>query len=130
MWPNISGAYDFNRSYVSDPVSSFVPTSSVFDLPSQSLPFDSFLLLDWLGPLMSVQSLLYLFDYMYRILQTVRLIRTYWSTSAVKLPAVDTRLTKQKTGACKAYVTHRKEILLQAVSKACITMWMIYVVML
>ena len=42
--------------------------------------------------LASFQMLLFLFDYAYRGLQTVKLVRQFWSKGVVDMPPVDMRL--------------------------------------
>lgn len=44
-----------------------------------------------LASLLTIQNLLYMFDYLYRIFQTVRLVSRFWSRGAVNLPQMDMR---------------------------------------
>lgn len=46
----------------------------------------------WLAPLLSIRTLLFLFDYLYRIAQSIRLLTSYWNSSAAELPPVDLRV--------------------------------------
>lgn len=42
-----------------------------------------------LASLLSINGMLYLFDYIYRTLQTIRIVRKFWSKGVVKMPAAN-----------------------------------------
>jgi hypothetical protein len=48
----------------------------------------------WFAAFATVQSYLFFFDYAYRAVQTVYIIRKHWNNSAGKLPPIDLRATK------------------------------------
>ena len=66
-------------------------------LSELALPFESSVLVrleeiaTWLSPLLSIRTLLFLFDGFYRLAQTVRLVTSYWGNSAAEPPPVDIR---------------------------------------
>lgn len=47
-----------------------------------------------LNSIFAVQSVFFLFDYLYRIYQTVHLVSRFWRRGVVRLPTVDLRLKK------------------------------------
>lgn len=47
-----------------------------------------------LQSLLTLQGVLFLFDYIYRSYQTLRLVSKFWSRGVVKLPKIDTRMKK------------------------------------
>ena len=48
---------------------------------------------------LTVQGIFYLFDYIYRTFQTVRLIAKFWGRSSIRLPKADLRSKKPEIGA-------------------------------
>lgn len=47
-----------------------------------------------LASMLTIQGLFYLFDYLYRIFQTVRLVSKFWDRGVVHLPEADIRSGK------------------------------------
>lgn len=54
-------------------------------------------ILDWLASLLTLQGLLYLFDYLYRGLQTVQIVAKFWSRSVCPLPSVDLQVRRSNS---------------------------------
>jgi hypothetical protein len=48
-----------------------------------------------LASLLTFQGILYLIDYMYRVLQSIQLVIAYWNRSVVKLPVINIQETRQ-----------------------------------
>jgi len=73
---------------------------SEFHVSWSSFSVSGLMLDEWMASLLTLQGLLYLFDYAYRGLQTVKTIRKYWSNSVGTLPAVDLRVkgSEQSSG--------------------------------
>lgn len=88
-----SEALTSSRNYSSHAVMtpSTVPILSSFTATTQHFSVQYEAILSYLTPLLSIQALIFLFDYIYRAIQTMKLISTYWSGSHVKLPPVDVR---------------------------------------
>jgi hypothetical protein len=53
---------------------------------------------EWMARLLSLQGLVVLFDFLYRGLQTMQIIRRFWSRSLGTLPDVDAQVTKGEGG--------------------------------
>ena len=90
MYSNaLADAKNYSNQAVVTP--STVPILSSFSATTEhfSLQYDA--ILAYLAPLLSIQAFIFLFDYIYRMIQTMKLVSTYWSGSNVKLPPVDMR---------------------------------------
>lgn len=64
---------------------------SNFKLSYESVNFNGFQFASWLASLATLRGFLFLFDYLYRGIHTLRLIRKFVGKSAVHLPYVDLR---------------------------------------
>jgi hypothetical protein len=69
-----------NRNFISN-----------FKLSYESVNLNGFQFASWLASLATLRGFLFLFDYIYRAVHTVRLIRKFVGKSAVDLPYVDLR---------------------------------------
>ena len=67
-------------------------TISAFKQYWQPLVPEQTHILDWLASFMTLHGLLYLFDYLYRGLQTVQIVGKFWSRSVCPLPSVDLQI--------------------------------------
>ena len=54
-----------------------------------SINFEDFNIEKLIVSFASLQNLLFLFDYIYRTLKTIKLVRKYWNKSAAKFPVID-----------------------------------------
>jgi hypothetical protein len=66
-----------------------------------------------LASITTIQGLLYFFDYMYRIFQSVRLFSKFWARGVLKLPGADSRVKKDehRVWNCVNYVSYALQIL-------------------
>lgn len=61
-----------------------------------------------LASFLSVQGVLYIFDYIYRVVQTLRLVTTFWGRGVVVLPKLDLRRRHDPTDVQAPWFTYTK----------------------
>eukprot|EP01034_Spumella_vulgaris_P022699 gene22699-28850_t len=118
----INAAQNINTSYFdSTPFSSVnISASSLsssalssFSTSWSSISFGGINIATLLASISTIQGLLYLFDYMYRVFQSVRLFSKFWSRGVIKTPVIDNRITKdaQKKWTYLSYLGYALQIL-------------------
>ncbi len=87
---NITSAFStLGESTMSVLHSHFASTWAAFH--PEEVSFES-----WTDSLTSLMALLFMFDFVYRVLHTIKIIRKYWSLSAGDLPPIDLRMASEK----------------------------------
>ena len=83
------------------------PRISSYSLAYQDIQIPDMNLESWLGLLASLQTILFMFDYVYRVVATLKQVRKFWSKGIVTLPRIDLRPLQRK---------HRSSVLARATS--------------